>query len=422
MGACPGAGQMESPLKLGKEKELLQFVKEQQDREREKTEGREAKQLENEEREKERAEREAQRQHEMAEREAQRQHELQIRETELRSADLVMQCLDDKVESIRLRALDLISGMVTKKNLMEIGKKLLAQIEEADSQSYSNEILSTLIQICSHSNYQFVTNFEWYLDVLVQLSRVEGTRHGRLIAAQMMDVAIRVKAIRPYAVQSLSLVLDCNHLFTDSMVQKNGACQVLNAAAWVSGEFCDLLPDVEFSLDAILKLKVTSLPSHIQDVFVQSICKLYSSLMNNAEKERDDAAAKEFGQQLIERLPMFVQSADLEVQERASCILRLIKYVVKLQGKGVACGDEVVALFSGEQNPVAPKAQKKVPVPDGPDLEKWINYPPSESSEGEQDLDAMFMDTEETIHRNLKQKDPEEDEEELARRREQRRQ
>lgn len=42
-----------------------------------------------------------------------------------------------------------------------------------------------------------------YIDVLVQLTRVEGTRYGRQIASQMMDVTIRVKAIRPYAVQCL---------------------------------------------------------------------------------------------------------------------------------------------------------------------------------------------------------------------------
>ena len=38
-------------------------------------------------------------------------------------------------------------------------------------------------------------------------------------------------------------------------------------------------------MDALLKPKVTSLPGHIQAVYVQSICKLYSSLMNKAEKE-----------------------------------------------------------------------------------------------------------------------------------------
>ena len=43
--------------------------------------------------------------------------------------------------------------------------------------------------------------------MLIQLTRVEGTRHGKLLATQMMDVTIRVKAIRPYAVQCLVSLL-----------------------------------------------------------------------------------------------------------------------------------------------------------------------------------------------------------------------
>ena len=42
--------------------------------------------------------------------------------------------------------------------------------------------------------------------------------------------------------------------------------------------------------------------------------------------------------------------------------------------------------YAGELNPVAAKAQKKVPVPEGLDLEAWINEPPSES-ENEADGD-----------------------------------
>ena len=45
--------------------------------------------------------------------------------------------------------------------------------------------------------------------MLVQLTRVEGSRHGKLLASQMMDVTIRVKAIRPYAVQCLVSQLSC---------------------------------------------------------------------------------------------------------------------------------------------------------------------------------------------------------------------
>ena len=45
--------------------------------------------------------------------------------------------------------------------------------------------------------------------------------------------------------------------------------------------------------------------------------------------------------------------------------LQLMKYIVKLQSKGAAIGDELMSLFEGDLNPVAPKAQKKVPVPEG---------------------------------------------------------
>ena len=78
--------------------------------------------------------------------------------------DLILQCLDDKDESIRLRALDLLYGMVTKKNLMEIVKKLMVHMDKAEGSHYRDELLSKIVVICSQSNYQFVTNFEWSVD------------------------------------------------------------------------------------------------------------------------------------------------------------------------------------------------------------------------------------------------------------------
>jgi len=50
---------------------------------------------------------------------------------------------------------------------------------------------------------------------------------------------------------------------------------------------------------------------------------------------------------------------------QACCFQQVIKYVVKLHGKGEKVAAEVAELFSGELNPVAPKAQRKVPVPEG---------------------------------------------------------
>ncbi|KAF6092233.1 adaptor related protein complex 3 subunit delta 1 [Phyllostomus discolor] len=332
--------------------------------------------------------------------------------------DLVLQCLDDKDESIRLRALDLLYGMVSKKNLMEIVKKLMTHVDKAEGTTYRDELLTKIIDICSQSNYQHITNFEWYISILVELTRLEGTRHGHLIAAQMLDVAIRVKAIRRFAVSQMSVLLDSAHLVASS-TQRNGICEVLYAAAWICGEFSEHLQEPHQTLEAMLRPKVTTLPGHIQAVYVQNVVKLYASILQQKERDSDTEAAQELTRFMVERLPQFVQSADLEVQERASCILQLVKHIQKLQAKEVPVAEEVSALFAGELNPVAPKAQKKVPVPEGLDLDAWINEPPSDSESEDEMPKAIFHDEEQ---RHTKQQPPKADEEELARRREARKQ
>uniref|UniRef100_A0A9L0TQQ9 AP-3 complex subunit delta-1 n=1 Tax=Equus caballus TaxID=9796 RepID=A0A9L0TQQ9_HORSE len=332
--------------------------------------------------------------------------------------DLVLQCLDDKDESIRLRALDLLYGMVSKKNLMEIVKKLMTHVDKAEGTTYRDELLTKIIDICSQSNYQHITNFEWYISILVELTRLEGTRHGHLIAAQMLDVAIRVKAIRKFAVSQMSALLDSAHLVASS-TQRNGICEVLYAAAWICGEFSEHLQEPHQTLEAMLRPKVTTLPGHIQAVYVQNVVKLYASILQQKEQAAETEAAQEVTQLMVERLPQFVQSADLEVQERASCILQLVKHIQKLQAKDVPVAEEVSALFAGELNPVAPKAQKKVPVPEGLDLDAWINEPLSDSESEDEKPKAIFHDEEQ---RQAKPRQPEADEEELARRREARKQ
>lgn len=93
--------------------------------------------------------------------------------------DLILACLDDKDESIRLRSLDLLYGMVSKKNLMEIVKRLLGHMERAEGSNYRDELLFKVIEICSQSSYAHVSNFEWYLTVLTELIQLEaGTKHG----------------------------------------------------------------------------------------------------------------------------------------------------------------------------------------------------------------------------------------------------
>ncbi|XP_030851518.1 AP-3 complex subunit delta-1 isoform X2 [Strongylocentrotus purpuratus] len=335
--------------------------------------------------------------------------------------DLILDCLDDRDESIRLRALDLLYGMVSKKNLMEIVKKLMVHVDKAEGSVYRDELLAKILEICSQNNYQYIINFEWYVSILVELTKIEGTKHGHLIASQMLDVAIRVKAIRPFAARQMATLLENTHLLIGTAAQRNGICEVLYAAAWIVGEFPEYLAQPQVTLENMLKHRVTVLPGHIQGIYVQNILKLYSNILVKMEEDDSKEDVVRVTQLLIEKLPSFAESADLEVQERACCILQLLKYVNKLLEKDECVATELADLFVGELNPVAPKAQKKVPVPEGLDLDKWINAPPSDSSDEEVTIDTMFIHD---AHRVKHQKEVVYevlDEEELEKRREARR-
>lgn len=305
--------------------------------------------------------------------------------------DLVMRCLDDSDESIRLRALDLLYGMVSKKNLMEIVKKLMLHMDKAEGTTYRDELMEKIIQICSQNDYQFITNFEWYVSVLVELTRMEGTNHGPLIASQMMDVAIRVETIRAFTVRQMAILIENHHLLC-GVGKRNSVAEVLYAAAWICGEFAQFLNDPTDTLQSMFRGRVIALPGHIQAVYIQNSLKIFCFLVNQ-KRDRQEPMEKvlQVGRQLSEHMESLLTSSDLEVQERASSVMQVIKFIMlDLESMEPSLTSETLdVIFAGELNPVAVKAQKKVPLPDGLDLDTWINDPPpsseSEHSESEEE-------------------------------------
>lgn len=87
----------------------------------------------------------------------------------------------------------------------------------------------------------------------------------------------------------------------------------------------------------------------------------------------------------------FLQSSDLEVQERASSVVQVIQHFITLLEEDVegVNPDDLIIFFKGELNPVGPRAQKKVPVPEGLDLDAWINEPPPEDDDTEESEDDV---------------------------------
>lgn len=105
------------------------------------------------------------------------------------------------------------------------------------SPAYRLVLAQRILAICSQSTYDHVTNFEWYLSVLVDLAHVAGVDVGTQIRDQLVDVVGRVKAARRYAVKLMYTLLSDDAMLRNA--QDEGSCaEVLWAAAWICGEYC----------------------------------------------------------------------------------------------------------------------------------------------------------------------------------------
>lgn len=318
--------------------------------------------------------------------------------------DTVLKCLDDEDTTIRISALDLLQGMVTKRSLIDIAKKLLVKIEDADGE-YQDHLVETIIDICSQNNYQFITDFEWYVSILVELSHVHGTTHGKKISDQLMDVCIRVSIVREYCAQKMVDLLNETRL-TEEGPSEGGVCEVLYAAAWIAGEYAQYATNHSQIVSSLLQPRISTLPGHIQAVHVQNALKIYTRLAAAGPKAA--ASLEQAAGHMKKLLPLFTRSPHLETQERACFAMELVNLVDSL---GASVAGEMVQLFAETLNPVAPRAQRKVPVPAGLDLDAQIHTPPPSDSEDDDDYFAdqrFYEDESEASSRRHEEYTPEE--------------
>ncbi|XP_028168613.1 AP-3 complex subunit delta [Ostrinia furnacalis] len=330
--------------------------------------------------------------------------------------DLVLACLDDKDESIRLRALGLLYGMVSKKNLMEIVKKLMVHMERAEGTLYRDELLTRMIEICSQNNYQHVVDFEWYVTVLAELTEMEtSAKHGAIIAAQLTEVGARVADVRAFAAR------ECAALCARAAAAPPGPAsrEVLYAAAYVLAEYCE---EEDVMREAISPLVVCAGVGggqmRARAVCAHAALKLASRLLLRYEQRGDRDAALSVLRESVAGMRPLLCSEDMEVQERAHNAHALLALVLRRlnpedsvlepatsqatddgplvdhdtsngldietngedlndeeTSKGFSGGliQELADLFDGELKPVAPKAQKKVPMPADLDLDQWLS-------------------------------------------------
>lgn len=318
--------------------------------------------------------------------------------------DTILLCLEDEDVTIRFRALDLICGVINKKNIKMIIQKLLKACLSAEGQ-YKSILVEKILDNCSKDNYENVGSFKWFLDVLVELTEMKGIERGDLIASQLKNVAIRVKAIRSNCIEEMLKLLNSNRFLAENL-ETSSMLEVMTTATWIIGEFIAEAPaniQPKEILDSLLALKTINYPPSMQSCYVQTITKIYAALANPQQnqnttiggsgdlmsldtvvsnssssngasnKRQSPEAMAAIRDSIRKGLDGLLKSPDVEVQERTSTCLRILQLHEEFLESGLDIAPQISALFEEELNPVAPGSQKKVPLPEGLDLEEWIN-------------------------------------------------
>ncbi|KAI9814755.1 MAG: AP-3 complex subunit delta [Pycnora praestabilis] len=374
--------------------------------------------------------------------------------------DVILDCIDDADISIRLRALDLVVGMVNSDNIMSVVGRLMRQLRNspiaspvddsfndrgmhngvepaADSDDEDPEerlkpaekipdqppplpidyrigVIRRILEMCSRDTYTNIIDFEWYVDVLVQLARyIPAPQSGSMsmelelqdpdhdihefntdisyeLGTEIRNVAVRVRSIRPEATKAaemLVLVGLRDRMFPSA---NNGGQGVLSAAAWIVGEYADYLADRNDTLDSLIHASTLALPADVLSIYLQAIPKVFVSLTGD-DQTAWTAERRSVTSLLMARVVHFLEPLvthpNLEVQERSVELLELMRLAAEavsgqevttqtsdLHDPPLLLTQAIPSLFTGlELNPVAVGAQRKIPVPEGLELDMPIN-------------------------------------------------
>ncbi|CAN8096070.1 unnamed protein product [Discula destructiva] len=357
--------------------------------------------------------------------------------------DVIMECIDSPDITIRIQALNLVRGMVSSDNLMSIVGRLMRQLksstasgrqsahphelgsdDDADAEvaidprekeaeqapplpdDYKIEVIERVLTMCSQGNYSNVVDFEWYVDILMQLVRMapvprqldddldqNGTSTklsaggiSEKIGNELRSVAVKVTAIRPAAVNAAELIL--RQFAAESTSAQPLTSGALGPLAWMVGEYCEQVTSSEDTLGHLLQIIPRSKYPDVLASCLQAIIKIFSSVTSSYDDWTSERKAKTslLLARIIHVLEPVVLDPNLEVQERAVEFTELLKLTSEAVSGQPASNDEfqqdppllltqaIPSLFTGwELNSVAVSAQKNVPLPDGLDLDDPIH-------------------------------------------------
>ncbi|KAF3456090.1 hypothetical protein FNV43_RR00734 [Rhamnella rubrinervis] len=104
--------------------------------------------------------------------------------------EVVIKSLSDGDPSIKLESLRLVMMMVSESNVAEISRVLLNYALKSDPE-FCNEILGSILSTCCRNVYEIIIDFDWYVSLLGEMSRIPHCQKGDEIEKQLIDIGMR---------------------------------------------------------------------------------------------------------------------------------------------------------------------------------------------------------------------------------------
>ncbi|CUF99794.1 unnamed protein product [Bodo saltans] len=289
--------------------------------------------------------------------------------------DTILTCLDDSDITIRRKALELLKGMVSKKNMVSTINSMFDRcVRTPPEEEWSNLVILTIIETAQTDDYMFVQDFEWYTGVLLDLCLINLStfKHGGVIERELVTVLTRVNAVRQFGVEALSQMLSNSNVLNCDTTRST-QWEVLKAAAFVCGEYPYWLPNKRLTCQLLLSDRVALLPAEVQVLCVGAAGKIFSYAVKPCQRHLNLTLGEEESDLPVDAvtvddlkmallppddgllrkgLNLFCHSVFPDVQERAQFVHH---HVVKAPELGpVFYETEFAAIAAGAQEAVVP--------------------------------------------------------------------
>ncbi|GAV80573.1 Adaptin_N domain-containing protein [Cephalotus follicularis] len=186
----------------------------------------------------------------------------------LENKEVVIKSLSDVDPNVKLESLRLVMAMVSESNVVEISRVLVNYALKSDPE-FCNKILGSILSTCCSNLYEVINDFDWYVSLLEEMSRIPHCQKGEEIESQLIDIGMRVKDVRPELVRvSRDLLID------PALLGNPFLHRILSAAAWVSGEYVEFSRNPIELMEALLQPRTSLLPPSIMATYIQASFKV----------------------------------------------------------------------------------------------------------------------------------------------------